>query len=242
MEVLPEGEHFVGTRGGGMDHAASLASRAGYASLIEFEPLHVRHVPVPEDWRFVVAHSMVRAEKSGAARERYNAVRQAGARALAALGLSSYGEIAGDAGMLVGALGDAEQRDAFEHVTGEARRVADAVSAMERGDAVWFGALLVASHASLRDCLKVSCPELDSLVAAALDAGALGARLTGAGFGGCAVVLTTAAELGGVRRGIEERFYRGRPGFDAEQHLMDALPAGGALWGGERPVHATDND
>ena len=50
MEVLPEGEQFVGTRGGGMDHAASLASRAGCASLIEFEPLAVRPIPVPPDW------------------------------------------------------------------------------------------------------------------------------------------------------------------------------------------------
>ena len=47
MEVLPEGEQFVGTRGGGMDHAASLASQAGCASLIEFDPLAVRPVPVP---------------------------------------------------------------------------------------------------------------------------------------------------------------------------------------------------
>ena len=50
MEVLPEGEQFVGTRGGGMDHAASLASRAGCASLIEFDPLAVRPDAVPRDW------------------------------------------------------------------------------------------------------------------------------------------------------------------------------------------------
>ena len=58
MEVLPEGEHFVGTRGGGMDHAASLASQAGCASLIEFDPLAVRPVPIPPDWAFLVAHSL----------------------------------------------------------------------------------------------------------------------------------------------------------------------------------------
>ncbi len=242
MEVLPEGEHFVGTRGGGMDHAASLASRPGHASLVEFEPLHVRHVPVPEDWRFVVAHSLVTAEKSGTARERYNAVRQAGAGALAKLGVRSYGEIEEDPATLIATLEDCGERDAFEHVAGEARRVADAVAAMERADAARFGALLLASHASLRDRLKVSCPELDSLVTAAMESGALGARLTGAGFGGCAVVLTTARELEDVRHGIEERFYRGLAGFDAEQHLIDALPAPGALWGGERPVHATKND
>ena len=51
-----------------------------------------------------------------------------------------------------------------------------------------FGSLLLESHASLRDRLQVSCPALDRLVEAAMDSGAVGARLTGAGFGGCAVV------------------------------------------------------
>ena len=61
MEVLPEGEQFVGTRGGGMDHAASLVSRPGFASRIEFEPLAVRHIPIPPSWGFLVAHSGVTA-------------------------------------------------------------------------------------------------------------------------------------------------------------------------------------
>src|ERR1039458_8171281 len=78
MEVLPEGEQFVGTRGGGMDHAASLASQTGCASLIEFDPLAVRPVPVPPDWAFLVAHSLTVAEKSGAVRQQYNACRTAG--------------------------------------------------------------------------------------------------------------------------------------------------------------------
>ncbi len=68
MEMLPDGEQFVGTRGGGMDHAASLASKAGCASLVEFEPLAVRHIPIPRGLGFLVAHSMQTAEKSGAAR------------------------------------------------------------------------------------------------------------------------------------------------------------------------------
>ena len=85
MEVLPDGEQFVGTRGGGMDHAASLASRAGCASLIEFHPLAVRHVPIPADWAFLVAHSLTVAEKSGAVREQYNACRAGGAAALSNL-------------------------------------------------------------------------------------------------------------------------------------------------------------
>src|SRR5436309_2457862 len=67
MEVLPDGEQFVGTRGGGMDHAASLASRAGCASQIGFDPVTIRHIPIPAGWAFLVANSMVRAEKAGSA-------------------------------------------------------------------------------------------------------------------------------------------------------------------------------
>ena len=92
MSILPEGEQFVGTRGGGMDHAAVLASREGFASLLHFNPFAVEHVRVPDDWRFLVAHSLVRAEKSGAAKARYNACRTAGLSALAKLGLSSFKE------------------------------------------------------------------------------------------------------------------------------------------------------
>ena len=57
MEVLPDGEQFVGTRGGGMDHAAVLGSRAGCASLISFRPVAIRHIPIPREWAFLVAHS-----------------------------------------------------------------------------------------------------------------------------------------------------------------------------------------
>src|SRR5450759_1582035 len=66
MEILPDGEQFVGTRGGGMDHAASLASREGCASLIEFAPLAVHHIPIPAGWAFLVSNSLHPAEKSGA--------------------------------------------------------------------------------------------------------------------------------------------------------------------------------
>jgi galactokinase len=191
MDVLPEGEHFVGTRGGGMDHAASLGSRAGCASLIRFAPVSVRHIPIPKEWGFLVAHSLQTAEKSGPAREAYNAVR---------------------------ASGD------MTHASSEAQRVEQAVEAMECADAARFGRLLCESHASLRDRLHVSTPALDRLVEAAMASGALGARLTGAGFGGCAVVLARRADLDRVRLGLIDRFYTGRRAF-----LVEAEAGPGAL-------------
>jgi galactokinase len=235
MEILPEGEHFVGTRGGGMDHAASLASRAGCASLIEFDPLAVRLIPVPAEWAFLVAHSLAMAEKSGAARQHYNARRLAGTSALARLGFASYREAIADRSLAqveelaVRHLPDGMERDAFLHVASEALRVHAAVAAMEQGDAVAFGSLLLASHASLRDRLRVSCPALDRLVDAAMYAGALGARLTGAGFGGCAVVLCRAAEVDAVRDRLIQRYYAESPLFDEHMHLIRAQPGPGAL-------------
>jgi galactokinase len=99
------------------------------------------------------------------------------------------------------------ERNAFEHVTSEARRVRAAVEAMELSDAPGFGRLLLESHASLRDKLQVSCPELDRLVDAAMDSGAIGARLTGAGFGGSVVAFAHRHDLPKVREGLLSRFY-----------------------------------
>jgi galactokinase len=235
MEILPEGEQFVGTRGGGMDHAASLASQEGCASLIEFDPLGLRPIPVPGDWRFLVAHSLQTAEKSGAAREEYNTRRGAGTAALQHLGFASYraameGRTYDElAALAFEKLEAGPQRDSFLHVTSEALRVGAAVNAMELDDAGLFGRLLLESHASLRDRLKVSCPALDRLVEIAMECGALGARLTGAGFGGCVVVFCRKRDLPAVRSGLIERYYRGRPDFDADRHLIDAQPGPGAL-------------
>ena len=231
MAILPGAEHFVGTRGGGMDHAAILASRGGCASLIAFTPLHVRHIPVPDDWAFLVAHSLETAEKSGDARAAYNARRQAGTTALARLGMASYrAAIASDLPQpaLLARLESAEEQDAFLHTTAEAERVRQAVAAMQSGDAAAFGRLLAESQRSLRDRLRVSSPALDSLVEAAMACGALGARLTGAGFGGAVVALARKADLPALRRGLIARYYAARPDFRETYHLIDAIPASGA--------------
>jgi len=234
MEVLPDGEQFVGTRGGAMDHAAALASQAGCASLIEFGPVRARPIPVPSGWGFLVAHCLKTAEKSGAAREPYNARRRAGSTALAHLGFASYraaldGRSARDLEMAAENLASEEERDSFLHTTGEALRVRAAVAAMEQDDAAAFGRLLAESHASLRARLRVSCTALDNLVEAAVEGGALGARLTGAGFGGCAVVLGRRCDLPGIRERLIGSYYRGLPEFEEGRHLLDAEPSAGVL-------------
>jgi galactokinase len=237
MEVLPEAEYFVGTRGGGMDHAAVLESRAGCALFITFAPVTATPAPIPEDWTFLVAHSLTHAEKSGAVRAEYNARRTAGTRALARLGFASYADaISGRAldelRTLALPLDDEAQR-AFLHVAGEALRVREAVDAMSRADMARFARLLVESHASARDLLRISCPALDRLVQCALDSGAPGARLTGAGFGGCAIVLCPRGDRPRIREELTRRFYSGRSEFSPDIHLIDAEPAAGALHGAD---------
>ncbi len=233
MDILPEAEHFVGTRGGGMDHAAVLASESGCALLIRFNPIELTAVPIPPDWVFLVAHSLTTAEKSGQVRGQYNARRTAGITALQTLGLESYPAAlrryaSEELTVAAARLPDEEQR-AFLHVITEAARVEQALTALRKRDMDDFGRLLIASHASLRDRLYVSNPSLDELVRIALDAGAAGARLTGAGFGGCAIILCKVADRERVRHELLARFYSHRSGFDPSQHLFFAEPSAGAL-------------
>ena len=229
MEVLPEGEHFVGTRGGGMDHAAVLAARAGHALLVHFSPFEVEQVPLPEGWRFLAAHSLTRAEKSGAAKARYNACREAGQRALATIGISSFQAAKmADAALLTG-----DERNTFLHVRGESLRVSEAVAAMHAGDPITFGRLLNESHASLRDLLKVSCPALDRIVEISADAGADGARLTGAGFGGCAIILCHDESQSRIMSALERDFYASHSEYNRDEHLIPVWPSNGALYGND---------
>ncbi len=227
MRVLPDGEQFVGTRGGGMDHAAVLAGRSGCALHVNFSPLQLSPVAIPPDWRFLAAHSLTAAEKSGAVREQYNALRVAGTGALEKLGLPSYA-----AARLDLSLSDLNEREraVFSHVCGEAQRVEQAVKALCANDYRRFGSLLNESHQSLRDNLRISNTAADTLVETALDAGAAGARMTGAGFGGFVIALCHARNVGTVQQILHERYYSKQLGqFDSDIHLFVTEPSTGAL-------------
>ncbi|MEN6601935.1 MAG: galactokinase [Bryobacteraceae bacterium] len=231
-ELMAAAEHYVGTHGGGMDQAICLGGKRGHAALIEFAPLRITPVAVPEHWRFLVAHSMVKANKSAGAREHYNQC-VADCRAAAA--------IMGDFRTLVGAAneedvlaqGQARLEDRlfhrFRHQVSEGRRVYLARDAMAAGDAKRFGSLMLASHRSMRDDYLISCPEVDQLVDTAMTSGAIGARMTGAGFGGFVVALTDAANVDSLIRRLDQRFYaaRGVSGVMAG-HLFQVEPSGGA--------------
>ncbi len=237
--LLAEGERYVGTQGGGMDQAICLAARAGTASRITFGPLRVTPRRIPRHWRFVVAHSLADAEKSGAIQETYNQRTQECEAALATIAqalnrpMPTYMSLleTEDYGALRDAAGTLDERFAkrFRHVVSEARRVFRAECAMEADDLAAFGNMLVASHLSLRDDFEVSTPDLDLLAEIALDGGAAGARLTGAGMGGCAIAVTDADHVASVVEALAERFYRRRGVRDPEaMHLFTAEPSHGA--------------
>jgi len=245
-EEMAGAERYTGTQGGGMDQAISVGAREGHASRIEFNPLRMFETPIPPDWRFVVAHTLVRAEKSGPAQEAYN-LRTRECRD--ALGIIQ--------GALEGTGGDWDEpfsysrlldhdciqdlvelgesrldgvlQKRFRHVVTEATRVYDAEMALQRGDRLTFGLLMNSSHESLRDDYEVSSRELDLLVGLARGAGAAGARLTGAGFGGCAVVLTDPDRLDRVLAALKDGYYGERElPTPLEQVLFVAEASGGA--------------
>lgn len=241
-ELLAEAEHYVGTRGGGMDQAICLAARRQSASRIDFNPLRLTAHPIAPEWSFIIAFSLIQAQKSGAARKTYNARTRECQRALKkvteALGVSekvdSYPALMRRRRVrdllraAESALDELPMRR-FRHVVTEAERVRKAEEAMAAYDLRGFGRLMKASHASLRDDFEVSTPELDELVELATRAGAAGARLTGAGLGGCVVALCPQERVDKVLKRLKNRFYDCQE-YEGpiEDQLFVATPSGGA--------------
>ncbi|NNF28387.1 MAG: galactokinase [Gemmatimonadetes bacterium] len=212
-------ERFVGLEGGGMDQAVCVHGQRGMAVRVDFAPLRVTRVPIPGGWRWLVAHSLIQAEKAGSAREAYND--RAATCRIALSGLAdawnepalTYQELVRRPDALDEASRLLEPRvlRRFRHVISEADRVDRAQAAMVANDPEEFGRLMSLSHASLRDEYEVSLPALDEMVRIAETAGAYGARLTGAGFGGCIVALCSPDSLSKAKEALLDRYYPNRP-------------------------------
>jgi galactokinase len=114
------------------------------------------------------------------------------------------------------------------HVVTENQRVLQFADALRAGDAAALGSLMLASHASLRDDYAVSTPELDLAVDLLVEHGAAGARLTGAGFGGCIVALVPRAQVRAVASKTVAR-YRDETGLDADAFEVQAVDGAGRL-------------
>ena len=158
-----------------MDQLSSLAGSRDRALLIDCRSLEIEHIPLPPRLAVLVINSgMPRQLVDSAYAERRRVCEMAAAR----LGLSALRDATPE---------QVADEPRARHVVSENARVLAAAEALAAGDLATLGRLLSESHASLRDDFEVSTPELDVLVEKLVEAGALGARLTGAGFGGCVV-------------------------------------------------------
>jgi galactokinase len=174
-------EHLAGTPCGIMDQMACVHGRAGHALLLDCRSLTIEPVPIPDAIAIVVVHSGL---PRVLASSEYAARRSACERAAARLGIATLRDAT-----LASVAADPIAR----HVVSENGRVLQFERALRAGAVDALGPLLDASHASLARDFAVSTPELDRLCQELRDAGALGARLTGAGFGGCVVALAPVA-------------------------------------------------
>jgi galactokinase len=183
---------YVGMNCGIMDQFASAACERGKALLLDCRSLETEPVPVPDQAAIVVMDTGARRALAGSA---YNDRRAACERVVAELA-RTHREVRAlrdvSQSQLEAARGSLEPVDfkRASHVVPENRRPVELAEAFERGDLALAGRLMNDSHASLRDLYEVSCEELDVMTEVARSQpSCFGARMTGAGFGGCAVAL-----------------------------------------------------
>ena len=196
---------FVGAPVGLMDQLAVMNGARRQAVLVDtaVPPHTTRLVPLGwEDDGLVLVVVATGAHHSLADGE-YAARREECERAAAELGLEHLAQAGLDATVR---LTDETLKARTRHVLTETARVKGAVTAIGRRAWTQLGTIFTASHASLRDDFEVSCPELDVAVEAALEAGALGARMTGGGFGGSAIALVPVDQVKAVRERVEARY------------------------------------
>jgi galactokinase len=217
-ELVQRAEHeAVGVPCGIMDPAASILGRQSHALFLDCATLTHRLVPLPADLAVIILDSGTRRrleDSSYAARQRElaEAVRASG---LTAAELASLGDRTADH-----IAATSLQKRRLRHFISENRRVRQAVGLLE-SNANWtgLGALLLESHRSLRDNFEVSTPELDALVNAAISAGAPGARMTGAGFGGSVIALAARQEARSIADKACAAYARLYPGLEPKAHV-----------------------
>ncbi|MFG2643670.1 galactokinase [Streptomyces sp. NPDC048370] len=217
---------FVGVPCGVMDQMASACAIEGHALFLDTRDLSYRQVPfdlAARGLRLLVVDTRVKHALGDGAYAERRAGCEAGARALGVRTLREvpYAQLSD---VLV-RLSEESVRRYVRHVVSDNHRVERTIALLDAGDAAAVGPVLTEGHASLRDDLRVSCPELDLVVEAANAAGALGARMTGGGFGGSAIVLVAAERAASVAAAVEKAF--AGAGF-AGPKIFPAVPSAGA--------------
>jgi galactokinase len=180
--ICQAAEHRIGVPVGLMDPLVCAGARSGHGLLIDFATLATRHVPMPAGAEVTVVDSGQRRDLRTSAYGVRVMECEAATAVVGALGLTEEADISG--------LRDPVLRRRARHVRTECLRVRSFAEALEVGDLVTAGRLMDESHRSLSEDFEATTPEVDALVAGVrARPGVLGARMTGAGFGGCIVAL-----------------------------------------------------
>ncbi|MGW6393580.1 galactokinase [Streptomyces sp. NPDC055103] len=217
---------FVGVPCGVMDQMASACAEEGHALHLDTRDLSYRQVPfdlAAEGLRLLVVDTRVKHALGDGAYAERRAGCEAGARALGVRALRDVSAVHLPASLA--RLSDETVLRYVRHVVTDNARVERVIALLDAGDTRAVGPVLTEGHASLRDDLRVSCPELDLVVEAANAAGALGARMTGGGFGGSAVVLVESDRAEEVAAAVAKAF--AEAGY-ATPGVFPAVPAAGA--------------
>lgn len=221
---------YVGVNCGLMDQFASANGVEGHALYFDTRNLDFQAVPLPTGSAIIIADSGVRRKLTNSA---YNDRRASCEEAVRLLktrlpGIRALRDVSPEQFAEHGSILPAEVHQRAQHIVEECARVAEAIVLLKAGDAANFGRLMYAGHASLRDLYEVSCPELDTLVAIASTLpGCWGARLTGAGFGGCTVNLVDESHAPAFIEGLKKG-YEKSTGRQAEVYLCHASRGGWA--------------
>ncbi|WP_105566086.1 galactokinase [Microbacterium halophytorum] len=215
----------VGAPTGVMDQMASMLGADDNALFIDCRTLDANLVPLgaaEAGLEVLVIDTLVKhAHSTGGYRDR----RDACERGAAALGAEALRDVAVDDLARAAELLDDVTFRRVRHIVTENQRVLDTVRTLREHGARAIGELLLSSHASMRDDFEISVPELDTAVEAAMAAGAVGARMTGGGFGGAAIALVDAAAIARVTTAVERAF--AEAGFTAPR-IFTVAPAAGA--------------
>ncbi|WP_409236740.1 galactokinase [Streptomyces sp. PA5.6] len=216
---------FVGVPCGVMDQMASACATEGHALHLDCRDLAIRQVPfdlAAHGLRLLVVDTRVKHELGDGAYAERRAGCEEGARIL---GVPYLRDIAYDElPAALAQLTDDRIRRYVRHIVSDNYRVERVIGLLDSGDVRATGPVLTEGHASLRDDLRISCPELDLVVTSANAAGALGARMTGGGFGGSAVVLVESADEDTVTKSVLEAF--AAAGFTAPRVFPAEASAG----------------
>jgi len=215
----------VGAPTGIMDQMASMLGRADAAIFLDCRSLRTDVVDLGFDAAgldlLVVDTRVEHAHSTGGYRER----REACERGAAAMGVPALRDLTIDDLPRVAAAVDEVTFRRVRHIVTENQRVLDTVRTLRTAGPRAIGPLLVASHASMRDDFEISVPELDTAVDAAVAAGAIGARMTGGGFGGAAIALVPRDQVATVTDAVMAAF--AASGF-TPPHVFTVTPSDGA--------------